>query len=128
MNAATLIVGSESRICLQTALSSRFFSVERFSDSKFRPIFWEARPELRGPSLTLSFLVPALHAKSYAPRLRPLPTGEAFMSLNPCCASNKIVNRHWNRFSLTRWNSQYFFGREMVGPQFRFREHIPIVS
>src|SRR5437773_2255516 len=74
------------------------------------------------------FLVPALDSKSYALRLRPLPTGEAFMSLNPCCTSNEIVNRGWNSVSLTRWSSQYFFGREMVGPQFRFREHIPIVS
>src|SRR5206468_4270146 len=43
MNAATLIDGSESRICLQTVLSSRFFSIERFSDSKFRPIFWDGK-------------------------------------------------------------------------------------
>src|SRR6266704_6063612 len=106
----------------------RGFSRLRDSPTRSSGRYFEmARPELRAPSLFV-FLVPALDSKSYALRLRPLPTGEAFMSLNPCCTSNEIVNRGWNSVSLTRWSSQYFFGREMVGPQFRFREHIPIVS
>src|SRR2546422_199865 len=80
------------------------------------------------PNNSSVFLVPALDAKSYALWLRRLPSGDVFMSLNLSCTSNEIVNRHRNRFSLTRKSSQYFFGREMVGPQFRFREHIPIIS
>src|SRR2546427_12007337 len=87
-----------------------------------------ARLELQGSFSLFVFLVPALDAKSYALWLRRLPSGDVFMSLNLSCTSNEIVNRHRNRFSLTRKSSQYFFGREMVGPQFRFREHIPIIS
>src|SRR5437764_13288834 len=50
------------------------------------------------------------------------------MSLNPPHISNEIVNRRSNSVSLTRKRSQYFFGREMVGTQNGFFQHISRLS
>src|SRR5260370_14601835 len=66
INAATLIAGSDSRICLQIRLSSGSPGVEKFSISEFRPTFWDGKARLSLAPSHIVLVVPASDAKSYA--------------------------------------------------------------